>query len=293
MIKILNTLNLINNMKNIKLAMAALLVVLSISSCKKDNIVVDKDPVTVAAAGFSLQNYTINYFLKPSGTDPLMIPVSVTDLSSVDRTVALTYTSPSGAVAGTHYTAAPSVLIKAGKLGDSLKITGNYAPYATGRVDTVKIKVTPNNFLGIYGKDSINLIIQRYCDVELDSLMRSYDSTKEYTSAGAFSYGPYSTGVNSLALNTNTSANGNFSNLYDDSWGDINFDMDWTNPSKFTVTIPLQPTGKANVNVRTTAPTVTKYSTFSSCDKTFTLYVDIVNDLGTVTTAGYKIVLRN
>lgn len=278
---------------SIKYSFLLILLAISVASCKKNNLIVDKDPVTVAAAGFNLQNYTINYFLKPSGTDPLMIPIGVTDISSVDRPVGLTYTSPSGAVLGTHYNAAASVLVKAGTLGDSLKITGNYAPYATGRVDTVKIKVTPNNFLSIYGKDSINLIIQRYCDVELDSLMRSFDSTMEYTSAGAFSYGPYSTGVNSLALNTSTSANGNFSNLYDDGWSDINFDMDWTNPSKFTITIPLQPTGKANVNVRTTAPTATKYSTFSSCDKTFTLYVDIVNDLGTVTTAGYKIVLRN
>lgn len=280
-------------MKNIKIALASVLVVLFIASCKKDNMIVDKDPVSVSAAGFNLQAFTINYFLKPTGTDPLMIPVNVTDVSNMDRNVGLTFTSTSGAANGTHYTAASSVLVKANKLGDSLKITGNYAPYATGRVDTVKIKVTPNNFLGLYGKDSINLIIQRYCDVELDSLMRSYDSTNEYTSAGAFSYGPYSTSVNSLALNTSTSANGNFANLYDDGWSDINFDIDWTNPAKFTVTIPLQPTGKANTNVRTSAATATKYSTFSSCDKTFTLYIDIVNDLGTVTTAGYKIVLRN
>lgn len=184
-------------MKNIKIALASVLVVLFIASCKKDNMIVDKDPVSVSAAGFNLQAFTINYFLKPTGTDPLMIPVNVTDVSNMDRNVGLTFTSTSGAANGTHYTAASSVLVKANKLGDSLKITGNYAPYATGRVDTVKIKVTPNNFLGLYGKDSINLIIQRYCDVELDSLMRSYDSTNEYTSAGAFSYGPYSTSVNS------------------------------------------------------------------------------------------------
>ena len=267
-------------------------------SCKKNNEVIDKDPISASqpAAQFFLTDFTQGYALNQTKLETFVVPVKVTNVANVDRVVNFTYTSTSGAQIGTHYNAPTSLTIKAGQTGDSLRIVGIYTPYANGRIDTVKVKITNATFSGLYGKDSINLIIQRSCDVVLTDLEKAYDSTYEYSNPlNPPSYGPYTTSVIGLTATGATTATGMFSNLYDDGWNDISFDMDYTSASKFKITIPLQSTGKAyggatSSSVRSSAG---KVNTFSSCDKTFTITIDIVNDAtGVATTANYRMTLK-
>jgi hypothetical protein len=284
--------------KIMKLSLFALIVVLGLSSCKKNNLVVDKDPIVAppALAEFLLASFTPkSYYVKPLGTVAYAIPVGVTSVSSVDRTVQFSYTSSTGAVMGTHFTAPTSVVIKAGKALDSVRILGTYSEYAGGRVDSVKVKITSGAVAAFSGKDSIVLVIQRYCEVILGDLSGDYTDTNEYTAAGAFSYGPYTTSLTSLVSTGATSATGKLVNLYDDGWNDIDCTIDWTNPSNFKIAIPLQATGKAYggataTSVRTSS---TKASTFSACDRSFSIYIDLVNAAtGVVTTAGYQFKLK-
>lgn len=282
-----------------KLGFIAAVILVGMSSCKKNNLVVDKDPVVTPPpfAEFLYSTFAKSYYLKAVGTTPFAIPVGMTSVGSVDRTIQFSYTSPTGAVMGTHFNAPSSLILKAGMVLDSLKVTGIYAPYSMGRVDSVKVKITSGSVGAFAGKDSVWLVMQRYCDVVLGDLSGDYLQTNEYNSAGAFQYGPYTTSLTNLVLvpGSTTKASGKIVNLYDDGWNDINCEIDWTSASNFKVTIPLQATGKAYggapaTSVRTSA---TRASTFSSCDRSIVLNIDLVNAAtGAATTANYRIDLK-
>ena len=205
----------------------------------------------------------------------------------MDRVVNLCYTSNS-AVQGVQYNAPTSVTIKAGETLDTLRIAGLFSGYPlSSRVDTVYVKicggdVTPSSYW-----NNFRVILRKYCDVNLAALMGDYPNTNEYTSSGAFSYGPYLTRVKNLVSTGPTSATGQMENLYDDGWSDINVTLNWSNPSAFSVTIPSQPTGKG-YNVVSTGT-----NTFSSCDRSFNLNVNLVNPTtGAVLSSNYKFVLK-
>jgi hypothetical protein len=94
----------------------------------------------------------------------------------------------------------------------------------------LKIKITGGDVPAFgSGRDSLMLTLRRYCAPSLTALAGAYTNTNEYTSAGAFSYGPYTTTVSNLAMvaGSTTSATGKISNLYDDGWNDLNFTIDW------------------------------------------------------------------
>ncbi len=278
----------------IKYSFMALVLVTGFTSCKKNNLVVDVTPVVSPApyAEMLYSSFTAkSYYLIPPTPTAFAIPVGVTSVASVDRTINFTYTSPTGAVAGTHYTAPASVTIKAGQALDSLRITGILAPYTTGRVDTLKVKISGGAIGAFPGKDSVNIVIQRYCPVVLAALSGAYNTSNEYNAAGVFQYGPYTISCINLVMvpGSTTKASCKFVNLYDYGWNDVIGELDWTNPSNFKVTIPVQATGGVGGGnppyVRTST---TKTSTFSSCDGTITLYCDLMSSPTTVTTANYE-----
>lgn len=280
--------------KLIKYSFMALVLVAGLSSCKKNNLVVDVTPV-LAPAPYSemvLSSFSAKaYNLVPPTPTAYAIPIGVTSVASSDRTVNFTYTSSTGAVAGTHYTAPASVTIKAGQVLDTLKITGILAPYTTGRIDTLTVKISGGSMPSFPGKDSVKLVIQRYCPVVLAALSGAYNTSNEYNAAGVFQYGPYTISCINLVMvpGSTTKASCKFVNLYDYGWNDVTGELDWTNPSNFKVTIPVQATGGVGAGNPTYVRTsTTKTSTFSSCDGSITLYCDLMSSPTTVTTANYE-----
>ncbi|MBS4043584.1 MAG: hypothetical protein KGZ59_07190 [Chitinophagaceae bacterium] len=284
--------------KLINYSFMALFLLVGASSCTKNNLVVDKTPIVTPApyAEMLFTSFTAKpYNLVPPTPTAYAIPIGVTSVASVDRTVNFTYTSSTGAVAGTHYNAPASITIKAGQAIDTLKVTGILAPYTTGRIDTLMVKISSGAIPAFPGKDSIKLVIQRYCPVVLAAMGGAYNDTKEYNAAGALQYGPYTVSCVNLVMvpGSTTRATCKFTNLYDWGWNDISAELDWTNPSNFRVIIPQQPTGGVGAgNPPFVRGSTTKSSTFSSCDNSITLYCDLLNSSGGVTTANYEFRLR-
>ncbi len=160
-----------NNLFN-KVLVAGLILI-SVVSCKKNNVVVDQDPIIpMEAARFlmvptaSNNYYNYNILEVPSPGSTFKIPVGVTTVSNVDRKVQFTYTS-NRAVAGTQYTAPTELTIKAGQTIDTLTVQGLFSGYPTGRIDTLKIKITSG--AGFINKnsyqDSLMLIMKKTCPV--------------------------------------------------------------------------------------------------------------------------------
>jgi hypothetical protein len=282
--------------KYFKFISFAFATILMLAACKKNNLVVDKTPIITppAAAEFLMSSFTKSYFV-PSTSAAYNIPVGITNVSSSDRTIQFAYTSSTGATNGTHFNAPASITIKAGQATGTLSVAGVFSFYATGRVDSLKVKILNGAIAAFKGKDSVVLVMQKYCDVVLADLTGDYTNTHEYTSAGAFSYGPYTAALANVVSTGTYTATADIQNIYDDGWNDVPCVLDWTDPANFKVTIALTPTGKAYggataTSVRTSS---TKASTFSACDRSVTIYIDLVNaTTGVATTSGYKVVLQ-
>ena len=149
------------------------LVLLTIASCKKNNLVIDQDPLIVPEAARFLMvptasnnYYNYNILEIPAPGSVFNLPVGITTVSNVDRKVMFAITS-NRAVQGVQYTAPTELTIKAGKTIDTLKIQGLFAGYPTGRLDTLKIKITSGS--GFVNKnayqDSVMLIMKKTCPI--------------------------------------------------------------------------------------------------------------------------------
>ncbi len=287
------------------IALLAVCCSMGILSCKKNNLSVDVDPLEVPAKSrFAYYDQTApitrTFYVGATAPDNVFnVPVGVTSVSNVDRTVQLTYSSTT-AVAGTHYTAPASVVIPAGQALVNLPITGNFANIPAGTSHVLKIKISGGDIPSMGGgKDSVMLTLRRYCAPSLTALAGAYTDTREYTAAGAFSYGPYTTQLTNLVMvaGSTTQATGKIVNLYDDGWNDINVTLDCADPANFKVTIPLQNTGKSyaggvptHVRTSTAAAAV---NTFSACERSLSFGIDLVNSsTGAVLTSNYKFVMK-
>lgn len=239
---------------------------LSITSCKKNNEVIDQGIVPPGAAKFNtyLAADTIATYYIRSTNDPFKLPIGVTTVSGQNRTINLTYTS-SSAVMGTQYNAPSSLVIPAGKTIDTLSVTGLFAgcPLSSRR-DTVRIKIAGGDVEASPYKNTYTLIMRKYCDVTLSAFYGNY--TKAIDNGN---YGPYPmTVVNGSAVSTGaTSGTLQVTNLWDPGVPTTTtVALDWSNPSGFTVTIPDQAYyTPAGLWVKGTTA-----GTFSSCDQTFT-----------------------
>lgn len=250
-----------------------LIIVISVS-CKKTGVPDVTPPSMQEIASPTLAG---DYYVENSSSSEFKIPVGTTTISDVDRTINFTYTSTTGAANGTQFTAPASIVIPKGKAVDTLRIKGLFTAYSTGRKDNLKIKITGGSLPTYAGKDSFVLSLQRYCTVVLANLGGNYTKTFEG------SYGPYVTQVTNVATATATTATGKIANLFNDGWSPVNATFDWTSPSGFKVTIPIQPTGVSYggipAYVRTSIATGA-ISTFSSCDNTISIAIDIVTSTG-------------
>lgn len=221
-------------------------------------------------AEFGTSNLTGKYFITNSTSSSFKIPVGITNTGTSDRTIQFTYTSPTGAVAGTQYTAPQSVVIPAGKALDTLVVKGLFAGYPTGRKDTLRIKIAGGDVAANAYNNTYNLVMQKYCDVTLAGLGGDYNNTFEGT------YGPYPTSIHGLVSTGATTATGMIDNLYDVGFTNTSAVFDWTDPAAFAVTIPAQSTGFTwgglPLMIRSTPGAL---STFSSCDNTVSVRIDI------------------
>lgn len=269
--------------KNIfKYALPGLLLV-AMASCKKNNLVIDQDPLTpTEAARFiitppSTTNTYFHYILSsPAPGSSYTLPIGVTTVSSSERKVKIAYSSRT-AVAGAQYNAPAEVVIPANAATANLDIQGIFAGYPTGRKDTLKIKlVNADGYVKINAyQDSVMLIMQKYCDVVLANVGGDYARTFEGT------YGPYLSSVIDLVSTGATTATAKITNIYD-SGITINVTFDWADPAAFKVIIPDQATqytsGGLPLRIRQNPGAAT--STFSSCDNTITLNLQLYTSAG-------------
>ena len=261
---------------------------LMVASCDKG---VNDDKLTPPAySEFGTNNLTGKYFITNSTASVFKVPIGITNVMNTDRTIQLSITSPTGAVAGTQYTAPASIVIPAGKALDSLAIKGIFAGYPTGRRDTLRITITGGDVPVNAYNNVYNVVLQKYCDVTLPGISGAYNNTRETNSSGGSPYGPYTASIKNLQQLTPTTAKGLIENLWDSGLNDLEINFDWTDPANFTVTIPQQYSG---VDYDVNQPILVRTSpgqpnTFSSCDQSISLTVDfIVSNYPTVGTSTY------
>ena len=233
-------------------------------SCQKDN----KITAPPAAAEFASSTLLGKYFIKDDPSSVFKIPVGITNVSNTERTVSFSVTSPTGATQGQQYTLeSNSIVIPAGVSVDSISLKGIFSGYASGRIDTLVFTITGGDAGVFKGYETYKVILQKYCDVDLNSFVGVYESSFDDGS-----YGPYSIEVVSATATGSTSGYLMINNLWDvGGESPIRVDLEWSNPANFTTSIPkgqklyIDDTyGQAFVKPNGTG-------TFSSCDNTFTL----------------------
>lgn len=225
------------------------------------------------------------YYVSNDASSNYDVTVGSTDVSSSDRTVTYKVTSPSGAVAGTHYTISNggTVTIPAGAATANIKVHGIFAPYASGtRKDTLIFTLTEPSVSPAKFLDTVRLVLQRYCNVTLAGIEGPYTRTFEGT------YGPYTSTVINVTSTSATTATGTITNVYNSGITANNVVFNWSNPANFTVTIPEQNTGLMGsgyqIWIRTSSGSG---NTFSSCDQTIDFKIDLLAKTATGVLAGY------
>ncbi|MGJ7033402.1 hypothetical protein [Niabella hirudinis] len=113
-------------------------------------------------------------FLSASGTyairnDPsskFKIPVGLTNVTSEDRTISYTVSSPSGATAGQQYNIVKngSVVIPAGSAVDSIEVDGLFSGYTSRGKDTLIFNITGGTGVTPFsGASTYTLVMQKFC----------------------------------------------------------------------------------------------------------------------------------
>jgi hypothetical protein len=262
------------------LALAVLTIVAI--SCKKTGITIA--PPQAHFVGDANQTYSILVDPAPAYN----VVVGTTNVASADRKVSYTVTSPTGAVAGTHYTLGTpgTITIPAGQSTANIDVHGIYSAYATsGRKDTLIFTLTDPEVTPAEFQNTVKLLLRGPCfegDVDLNAFLGDYDKTTE--TFGTSAYGPYTTSISSFTQLTPTSGTIKVENIFDFGWSPITFTLDWTDPANRTVTVVSQSGGIADagtldpsfageeVQVR---PFAGQPGTFSACTGRLTLKMQL------------------
>ena len=275
-------------------ALVLLVAAVATTGCKKTEI-------TTPPEQAHFTNLTDGAYFILTPTTTYKVPVGVTTVSNVDRTFTFSVTSPTGAVAGTHYTLDKTVAtIKAGQAIDSITVRGVFAQYAAGRKDTLVFTITEANGKKSDYNATFRLLMRGPCfegDVNLSDLLGTYTKTFETfgtAAAPGAPYGPYSTSITAVAKTGPTTGTVSVNNLWDAAatWGPITFTLDWTDPNNRTVTALTQtvlPSNAGEVSTTYNGDQVAvrqlagKLGTFSVCTNTLTLKMNLgVSRAGTV-----------
>jgi len=206
------------------------------TSCKKTEITIPPEQ-----AHFTNQTGGTYFLLTPTTT--YKIPVGVTTVANVDRTYSFTVSSPTGATQGTHYTLSGTTFtIPAGKAVDSIEVKGVYAQYQAGRKDTLIFTMSNDKGVASTYNAEYKLLMRGPCfegDVDLNEFLGTYAKTNELL--GTSPYGPYTTTITSVTSTGPTSGQIVVNNIWDNGWGPITFNLDWSNPSARTAIVVAQP----------------------------------------------------
>lgn len=247
----------------------------SVYSCKKQETLTPPSASEFVTPTGSL---TGAYYVQDDPNSVFKIPVGFTTVSDKDRTIQFTYTSSTGAAAGSQYNAPASITIPAGKVLDTLRLNGLFAGYPTGRVDTVTVQITGGDATANAYNNTYKVVLRKYCNVDLNALSGVYTTSTD--KQGSNAWGPYisnisatSTGATTATLtiqNFSAAAFGPFAPTDAAANPGIKVDIDWTNPANFTTKMQTQ----AFYNDPTYGPATIKANgngTFSSCDQSFTV----------------------
>jgi hypothetical protein len=296
-------------MKQLKnISLASLVVLLAVTAgCDKTKLYELTKPESQAHfTGARDQRYTVLVNPAPA----YVIKVGTTDVSNADRTVTIKVTSPSGATAGNQFTlggvgAGNTVTIKAGQALDSFTVTANFASYTTGRKDTLIFTVNEPSVKRAAFQDTLALAIGGPCfegDINaatLASLRGSYPNSRE--TFGTSPYGPYATTIPTATLTSLTTATIVVTNVWDNGWGPLTFNLDWTNPTPGNITATVVPVnaipgsnaadigGVGTISVR---PYAGNPGTFSACTSVFTLRMQLGVTGGAFQTPLYTVIMR-
>ncbi len=281
-------------MKQLKnISLASLVVLLAVTAgCDKTNLYDIKiaEPQAHFVGG---ANQTYSVLVNPAPA--YVVRVGTTDVANVDRTITINVASPTGAAAGTQYTlggvgAGNTVTIKAGKAIDSFTVTANYASYTAGRKDTLVFTVAEPSVKAAGFLNSVTLALRGPCfegDITaatLTGLRGNYSNTRETFGAGA-PYGPYLTSIPTATSTSLTTATIVVNNIWDNGWGPITFNLDWTDPVNRTATVVAQNaisgSNAGDLSATYAGQTVAvrpfagQPGTFSACNSTFTLRMQL------------------
>lgn len=260
----------INSIMHLKLSFF-LLLLLNFTACKKTDTI-----VTVPSQAHFTNETGGSYFV----TGPTVIKkiaIGLTDVSTKDRTISFTVTSPTGAVAGTHYNiiGGNSKTIPAGKVLDSITIQGVYSQYLAARKDTLIFTITDgtDTKASTYNA-TYKLFMRGPCsDLEIvfSEMLGSYTKTFENGS-----YGPYTTTITNFSPINATSATASITNIYNSGITGV-ATFDWSTVGNFTVTFAPQPTGIPGFSLRSAGGTPGR---FTYCTNAFTIPLELYTSGG-------------
>jgi len=245
------------------------LALLSIASCKKNNLVVGKNitPSPFVKIGTLNNTDTVGTYVIKSNNAPFKIPIGVTNVSNKDRTILLTYSSAT-AVQGQQYTAPASMVIKAGKALDSLEITGIFAGYTSiTQIDKLVITISGGDVPVSSLKSNYILTMKKYWEADLNAFSGVYINQDYY--GGAPDGAPYEVTITPISINGPTSYVG-ITGVWGYNQPPVNVTLAWSNLETGITTVPkanwfVHPTyGQATINPAGTG-------TFSTTTNTMTI----------------------
>ncbi len=230
------------------------------------------------------------------------VPIGVTTVADVDRTITVNISSPTGAQAGREYTVTNNpVVIKAGEALGTVKINGNLSRYTSGRKDSLIMTLSSPDLAQSDYNSTFRLFMRGPCfedETKINEMVGTYANTNENFGGP---YGPYTTTISATTSTGPTSGTVTVTNIFDFGWNPIVFKLDWSDPANTKVTLDRQ-TGIADASTvfgaaqagRTimveTYPGRT--GTFSYCNKTLRLEIRVgITELGAFTTTPYTVTM--